>query len=350
MAFKYKWLADNILETIHKSQKKGIDKLPTEAQLCEQYQVSRQTVRQALALLEQKGLIEKKQGSGSFLTGLSEHSINCIVILVHQKEQYIYPMLLHEIESTLSDHGYSIQIFETWNRTDMERNLLHSLVQQPPRGIIIEGCKSALPNPNLDLYHMLQSLGTKLLFLHNTYTGLNQYMYLKEGNIQGSTLLANYLLAHGHTKIGGIFHAENQQGIERYQGFMEAMRDAKQPLPEQQIAWFRDEELNLLRNKHNLSCVRHWIQGVLHSCTAVICHNDEIAYWLQKFLRLPGITDSTIKELVSFDHSYLLQQMNPIISLSHQEQKVGQRAATMIMDALKGKKVTSRELLWEIKD
>ena len=42
--------------------------LPTEAQLCEMYGVSRATVREALRSLAQLGMIEKRQGIGTFVS------------------------------------------------------------------------------------------------------------------------------------------------------------------------------------------------------------------------------------------------------------------------------------------
>ncbi|CAH1221187.1 HTH-type transcriptional repressor NagR [Paenibacillus allorhizoplanae] len=44
-------------------------KIPTEAELMETYNVSRMTSRQAIEILHEKGLVVRKQGKGTFVTG-----------------------------------------------------------------------------------------------------------------------------------------------------------------------------------------------------------------------------------------------------------------------------------------
>ena len=103
MAIKYKWLADRLKEMIFSYIEKGIEKLPTEQELCERFRVSRQTVRLSLSLLEEEGLIVKRQGSGSYITGLlSEPESNIIGILISDDQDYIYPGLINDIQTELS--------------------------------------------------------------------------------------------------------------------------------------------------------------------------------------------------------------------------------------------------------
>ena len=82
MAIKYKWLAGTLRALIKKDVKNEINKLPSEQELCRRYHVSRQTVRQALNLLTQEGLIEKRHGSGSYITG---HSSNLSDDIFHHR-------------------------------------------------------------------------------------------------------------------------------------------------------------------------------------------------------------------------------------------------------------------------
>lgn len=69
MAIKYKWLVEQLREIISDSIQKGSNKLPTEQELAVRYRVSRQTVRAALAVLEDEREIRRIKGSGAYITG-----------------------------------------------------------------------------------------------------------------------------------------------------------------------------------------------------------------------------------------------------------------------------------------
>lgn len=350
MPIKYKWLANSLQELIQKNIKKGIDKLPTEGELCKQYNLSRQTVRQALAILENNGLIEKRQGSGSYITGLSSNSAeNMIGILLSESQEYIYPGIIHDIQNTLYQHGYSSKLYVTQNRIDREREVLQQILENPPRGLIVEGCKSALPNPNLDLYLKLKKTGTKLLFLHNHYPALAESIYLEDDNLQGSLLLTRHLIKQGHTAIGGIFHAEDLQGLERYQGFIETMRDFSLSVPDHRVSWYRCRDLEQIKKEHDRSFLRTFIKNSLSSCTAVVCYNDEIAYLLSKALKAEGYKLPSDMAIVSFDNSYLKNTgMLSITNVSHKPHEMGRTVALHMVDLCKGLLIAPQKVPWEL--
>lgn len=64
----YARLADGVRADILEGRLKPGDRLPTEAELSRIHEVSRITVRQALDVLRQRGLIERFSGRGSFVT------------------------------------------------------------------------------------------------------------------------------------------------------------------------------------------------------------------------------------------------------------------------------------------
>ena len=64
---KYQLVAGTLREEIRSGRYRDTMLLPTEYELCSQFHMSRQTVRQALSLLASEGLIERRQGSGSHI-------------------------------------------------------------------------------------------------------------------------------------------------------------------------------------------------------------------------------------------------------------------------------------------
>ena len=67
MSSKYLKIYNDIVGKIDSGIFEGNHKLPSEAQLMDEYGVSRDTVRKSLNLLDQNGYIEKSKGKGSFV-------------------------------------------------------------------------------------------------------------------------------------------------------------------------------------------------------------------------------------------------------------------------------------------
>lgn len=350
MAIKYKWLAGRLRELIPGYIGNGHSKLPSEQELCAKYKVSRQTVRFALALLEEEGLIEKKRGSGSYITGLSfGPSANEIGILMSDDSEYIYPGVINDIRTTLAQSGFSGKVYVTRNRFQSERQILSELLDAPPRGIIVEGSKSALPNPNLDLYRRLIKKGCIVLFLHNYYPDLNECLYVKDDNTGGSALLVRHLVEQGHTAIGGIFKSDDQQGPERFRGFIETMRDAHLPVPDERVGWFDSRNLDKLQRFQDTKFLKRFVLESLDSCTAVICYNDMIAYFLIKELGLAGYRLPADMALTAFDNTYLSSSgILYFTTLTHRSHEMGTAAAQMMIRRLKGSPAISQEIPWRI--
>jgi GntR family transcriptional repressor for pyruvate dehydrogenase complex len=68
-------IADSIQETIAENHLPSGTRLPTERDLAQTLRVSRPTVREALRLLHQRGLVKMKVGSGTFVATVSASSV-----------------------------------------------------------------------------------------------------------------------------------------------------------------------------------------------------------------------------------------------------------------------------------
>ena len=112
MSTKYQQLAETLREQIPKLAKNGNQKLATEWELATIYNVSRQTVRRALSLLEEEGLIARRQGSGSYLAPNPKRNVSRqIAVMTTFLDDYIFPSILRDAQNLFSQAGYTTLIF-----------------------------------------------------------------------------------------------------------------------------------------------------------------------------------------------------------------------------------------------
>lgn len=349
MAMKYQALADTLRqELIRNSGQKGY-KLPTELELTQRYHLSRQTVRHALRLLEEEGLIHRRQGSGSFTTGLLPGAApRQIAVVTSSLDDYIFPAILHDASDVFTRHGYSTAVYATSNQVGMEREILLRLIEEPVSGLLVEGSKTALPTPNEDLYQRLRQSGTPMVFLHGAYSQLTGVPCVADDNYGGGYRLARHLTERGHREIAGLFKSDDVQGPQRYHGAVSAIRDAGLTLKDSRFAWYDTEDRRRLLEERDDRMLLTFLQKRLHSATAVICYNDEIAFHLIRVLLAAGRRVPEDVAVVSFDNSYLSQLGPvPITSLSHRS-RMGRLAAEEMIGLLRGEPAHSKFLEWEL--
>lgn len=350
MASKYLQLSNILTEKIRDGTYPVSSKIPTEAELSACYSVSRQTVRQALSLLVDKGLIIKKQGSGNWVTslGLSSEDRRIAIIASHTND-YIFPAVLQDIQTVLSQNHYSSQIIPTHNKVSLEQEALQLVLSKSFAGVLVEGVKTALPNPNLALYQRLKKEKIPLVFFHGGYPELEHTVCVTDDNFTGGYQLTRYLISKGHTRIGGIFNCDDLQGRARYQGYVTALHDAELPVPDDKMLWFSTEDRYSIMDCNDLSLLNNYVNKRLSGCTALVIYNDEIAYNMIMLLKAAGYELPGMMSIVSFDNSYYCNLSPvPITSLSHEGEQIGLVAAHQLLSIIGGKEAHSVSLPWKI--
>ena len=345
---KYQQLAQALREQILTGSLNASEQLPTEMALAEAYQLSRQTVRQALSLLVQEGLIEKRQGSGSRILHPTQDAPGAprnIAVLTTYISDYIFPSILREAEAVFSAHRCTTLVFASKNQISKERHVLNTLLELPQLdGLLVEGTKTCLPNPNLDLYRRLLERDVPLVFLNGCYAELSQCLSVLDDNYGGGKMLVEYLQQRGHRHIAGIFKSDDIQGHGRYSGYADALRELDLPLRDEQIYWYSTEDRDRIFSAPDLPDT---MLRVLDGCTAVVCYNDEVASRLVVCLKKRGVDVPREMAVVSFDNSHY-SELSPvrITSLSHGSHKVGKIAAELLLRKMDGEPCQSQVVPW----
>ncbi len=353
MPVKYKQIADSLHQYIQKqAAAQGEDRLPTEQELMRRFQVSRQTVRQALLVLTEEGLIEKRQGSGTYIAASLRSpaaSSHTAAILTPSPYAYGFSSMLWEMQSILSEAGYPSQIFSTDNQLCQERVILETLLTHPVRGLLVQATRNTFPNPNLDLYRRLVQNGTSVLFLGDAYTGLEEFPCVRSDDYAGGYLLASHLIRQSHTRIGGIFQSDSISGIQRHYGCICALRDNHLSFDDQHFLWFEAHRQAGSPDALLRSALSRYLETQLTDMTALLCQDEETAAVLiQELLRLHIQIPAQIS-VACFENGVPRKFGSvPVSTLSLGETRLWQIAAHGLLQLMNGFPFTALPFTWTL--
>ncbi len=110
---KFEKIVTWIQEEVRSGRMVSGEKLPSEQELSEQFQVSRQTVRRALEELVKENIVESRRGSGSYIcedAGMllgnterrADHEEKRIAVMLTYIDTYIFPVIVREIEKKVN--------------------------------------------------------------------------------------------------------------------------------------------------------------------------------------------------------------------------------------------------------
>lgn len=325
---KYSVLAEELTRKIADGTFREGDRLPSENELCRSYGYSRQTVRQALGLLENKGLLSRRRGSGTFVRGAARApGTGTVGVIATYITDYIFPSIIRGIESELTRLGYSITLGVTKNRVENESRILRSFLEKKVDGIIVEGTRTAFPNPNVPLYEKLTENRIPFVFFNGFYRELPCVHIVTDDRACGKAAALRLLKGKPGRKLGGIFKSDDLQGLERHAGFEEGIRSCGGDPGGGSVVWFTTAQREGLFSGGSGDAVLAKLKG----CSGIVCYNDQIAFGLIRLLLHKGFRVPGDVAVIGFDEAGL-SEYSPvrITTFRHPKEKMGVLAADKI--------------------
>lgn len=325
----YSWIQDRINDRTYKFGQK----LPSENFLCQKFVVSRQSVRKAYDILVSEGYVYSIHGSGYFVKKEVEQSGNkTIGIVMSYLADHMFPNILMGIEEVLLENGYGMHLGITENCFSRERKCLELVERDGIAGLIVEGTKSALPNPNLKYYQNFLDLGVPVVFIHNYYPELNVPSVLMD-DINCSKELTQLMIQAGHTIIGGAFKYDDLQGHRRFQGYIEAMNEAGIPIIDDNIRWFYSRKELWTQNRYGISFEDPTKNGV----TGFLFYNDMLAAEFYQIAKEIGLKIPKELSVVALDDQNVqLDDGLYLTTARHPRKKLGIKAAEVLLQIIEG--------------
>jgi len=319
------WAKSHITET---NMKKG-DKFFSEGELAEMFNVSRQTVRHAVGLLENDGLLERRQGQGTFVArGLSANGIkrkSIGLVIMAYMENYIYPKVLVGIESVLQQNGYTLSLAFSDYELDGEYRALRSVLDSDVQGIILGPIRTRLYNPFTEIYKEIEECGIPLIFLDSYREGYS-FPLVGMDDVLAGQIATEHLIEAGHTQIGGIFQSDMMQGYLRHKGFINAHIKKSIDYVDKHTIWYTREDIDVVSG-----APKHVIDR-LKGCTGLVCFNDLLAFRLVDSFIEAGIRIPEDISITSIDNSDMAALCKvPLTTLEHPKERLGQLAAEQMI-------------------
>lgn len=302
----YRWL----LEYIDEHKFSSNLKLPSENVIRQRLQVGRETVRAALDQLQSEELIYKKRGSGTYIkkeTALSREldsgSAACKIGLILQGQDSsansnLIDGVVDGLKNTFPEKNTDLKIFLTDNKFSNERHCLQTIIKQNFQGLIIDGVKASLINPNLDCYQDIYEKSIPVIFYNNYYKEV-PYPKVIVDDTKCADELVRLLVQAGHTRIAGIFVYDNYQSVEKFHGMVKAMRKYNVEFQDDYVKWCVSNEAH---DENFVKALDRFLKG-LPQCTAIICCNYIIYRLLRKTLQQRGKRIPEDYSVVCFDYS-----------------------------------------------
>ena len=314
-------------------------RLPTDGELAVQYQISRDTVRQALALLAGEGLIERVQGRGTFV--IQPPSNGSTVAQLKQKQIGLVlnrtlrtqptMNLLVGVEQAAKSHGYNVSFTYAEGEQEQQARDIDRLRANHVLGMIIYPIGDATHDASIQ---QLQADHIPVVLMDRYFPGL-AIDYVGSDNVGGGYRATEHLLILGHRRIGYVFAQEETlrttSVYERWQGYCKALQKYEVPY---------DESLVIPDFRQLQSGTREGLVEFLQRPdrpSAIFAVNDYVALDILQAAKALHLRIPEDLAVIGFDDLEFAAHVNPpLTTIVQQFIDIGLRAGTLLISRIEG--------------
>lgn len=330
---KYLQLKDIIIQYFENERYVADQKIPSENELVERFQVSRNTVRQALGELNDEGFIYKKQGLGTFFSGLGgmQKLSYLIGVISPRISYYIYPQIIHGIDEVAHQKRYNIVLGNSYADYEKEVVCLEQLLEKHIDGLLFEPVGGFEHFEDSPIFRILNDLTIPFVFMDWWFDDPNLSCVAVD-DVEGGFRATQYLIQAGHCRIACLYPDDKLPGKRRYQGYRKALEQYGLPCDEALIHTTTSQGWDML-NVIEENVRQLLTLGAEARPTAIFLFNDDGALRAYNAIRDAGLRVPEDISLIGFDNAEQAASAEvPLTTMNHPKHKVGAWAAEILFD------------------
>lgn len=352
----YEQIYNILKEKIYLGEFKYGERVPSEKELSQQFQVSRITTKKALQKLAEEGLIDRKPGKGSFVifsgsverqdqltlsvTPLSKTSRSIAYIMPSFDDAY-GTEIVTSIDRSLVERGAMFMLRCSFGKTELEDAAIRDFVQYGVDGIIIYPIHSDKFSDEI----------LKLIVDRFPHVLVDRYLKRVNStsvctkNVEAARLGTNYLFELHHRHIAFLVPYFQETSIEdRTEGFVQA--HVEKGIPIDKNLWFSDirstyptgfyegnPEIN-----EDVSRLASFLKENPH-VTAIFANEYHIGVLAKRAVESIGLKVPDNLSILCFDHPTSFVGDFRFTHIKQQENEIGRIAVETIFKKINGETV-----------
>ncbi len=211
--------------------------IPSEPELCRNYEISRNTAQRAINDLVTEGLLRRHQGKGTFVHfARSSSQKNLIGMMFPQNysEASSTDMLIKGAQEYAEEQGFRLIMAGTMDDPVRAKESLTRINEAKVIGTLLyplSGPESDTDNQSL--VRALQAANQQVVIIDSEIGGeiQNKVSCITCQNFEGSFRLTQHLISLGYKRIAYLRGPHTYSVDQRHSGFIKAMKDAGLPVP-----------------------------------------------------------------------------------------------------------------------
>ncbi len=301
-------------------------RLPSERELGRRFQVQRNTIRQALAVLEREGHISTQDRRGSFILPQDEQTLGgTFIVNIHRGSAPNLTALVEGITQVAEPGGFKVVRRSTNPLSDS------TMIRVPEPESLPAGTAGLVLWPHYPTdVEKIRRLNERVpvVLVDQRVMGISTDC-VHFDDVTGGKIVTRHLMELGHRRIAFLadeVFAETVQG--RWLGYALAFEEARIP---------RDPKLSLLYQLMDAQIfamtMRHLLSHPDSRPTAVVCSNDLVAFGLLRFLHAEGLRVPEDIAVTGYGNS--MPDYTAAISLTTMDQpffEAGREAARLLCE------------------
>lgn len=309
--------------------------LKPELEICRETNLSRTTVRRAIADLVDEGLLVRFRGRGTFVNisrTSSQKKLLALLVCQHTHVSGAYDLLIAGAREAASRHGYQLLLANSHNEAESGIEQAMRLNEHRVAGTIVVPLQTATPDRSTAMVlRALRQAGQKVVLVDEDSDdeGLSS---VSSQNREATGALTRHLIGLGHRRIAFLSSTRTEVVREREDGFRQAMEEAGLTVPPEYFLEVAGRDPSL-QGRQEIDV----FMAMRTPPEAIVCLHDLIALNALRRCAERGWKVPQDVAIVGFDDLPQAATATPALTSVHQPlSEIGARAVEVLIEELKG--------------